>query len=67
MSEDVTNDYFNHLEETLKYVPASNLFNYDETNVTDDSGSKQVITHCGRNRVERKVHHSVISINNVCS
>ena len=67
MSEDVINDYFNHLEETLKDVPASNLFNYDETNVTDDPGSKQVITHCGRNRVERKVHHSVISINNVCS
>ena len=58
----VINDYFNHLEETLKDVPASNLFNYDETNVTDDPGSKQVITHCGQNRVEHKVHHSKSSV-----
>ena len=38
------------------------MFNYDETNVTDDPGSKQVITCCGRNRVERKVHHSKSSV-----
>ena len=62
VSEDVINDYFNHLEETLKDVPASNLFNYDETNVTDDPGLKQVITRCGRNRLEHKVHHSKSSV-----
>ena len=54
MNEDV-NDYFNH----LKDVPASHFFNYDETNVSDDPGLKQVITLRGRNRrAEREVHHS---------
>ena len=38
------------------------MFNYDETNVTDDPGSKQVIICCGRNRVERKVHRSKSSV-----
>ena len=42
----------------MKDAPAFNLFNYDETNITDDPGPKQVITRCGRNRVECKVHHS---------
>ena len=62
VNEDVINDYFNHLEETLKDVPACNLFNYDETNVTDDPGSKQIITHYERNRVECKVHYSKSSV-----
>ena len=39
-------------------IPPSNIFNYDETNITDNPGSKLVITIRGRNRVERKVHHS---------
>ena len=47
---------------TSKDVPACNLFNYDETNVPDDPGSKQVITRHGRNRVEHKVHHSKSSV-----
>ena len=47
---------------TSKDVPACNLFNYDKTNVTDDPGSKQVITRRGRNRVECKVHHSKSSV-----
>ena len=62
VNEDVINSYFQHLEDSLKDVPPSKLFNYDGTNVTDDPGSKQVITRRGRNRVERKVHHSKSSV-----
>ena len=40
VNEDIINNYFNHLEETLEDVPAFNLFNYDKTNVTDNPGSK---------------------------
>ena len=63
VNEDVINDYFNHLAEALKDVPAYNLFNYDETNVTDDPGSKQVITRRGRNRVKRKKPMSLTILN----
>ena len=62
MNEDAINNYFNHLQESFKGVTASNLFNYDESNVTDDPESKQVITHHRRNRVEHKAHHSKSSI-----
>ena len=62
VNEDVINSYFQHLQDSLKDVPSSKLFNYDGTNVTEDPGSKQVITRRGRNRVERKVHHSKSSV-----
>ena len=62
MNEDAINNYFNHLQESFKVVTASNLFNYDESNVTDDPESKQVIMHHRRNRVEHKAHHSKSSI-----
>ena len=35
---EVLNNYFDRLEETLNNIPPSNIFNYDETNVTDDPG-----------------------------
>ena len=31
---EVLNNYFDRLEETLNNIPPSNIFNYDETNVT---------------------------------
>lgn len=47
--------YFDELSITLKDVPPSNIFNYDETNVSDDTGKKisislrlvvEIITFC---------------------
>ena len=37
------NTYFDELEKTIDGVPPSNLYNYDETNVSDDPGSKTVV------------------------
>ena len=34
---------FGHLEESLKDVDLSDLFNYDETNLTDDPACKTVL------------------------
>jgi len=62
VNSEVINKYFDHLEESIKDLPPSNIFNYDETNVTDDPGAKVVITRRGRNRVERKAHHSKSAI-----
>ena len=54
--------YFDRLEQTAESIPAQNCFNYDETNIIDDPGSKKVIVRRGMRRVERKVKHSKQSI-----
>ena len=62
VTEEVINKYFDHLRNSVKDIPALNIFNYNETNITDDPGAKLVITRQGRNRVEIIMHHSKSSI-----
>ena len=38
----VNNDYFENLAVSLENIPAQNIYNYDETNLTDDPESKTV-------------------------
>lgn len=40
--------YFENLENTIKNVPPENIFNYDETNFTDDPGSRKLIFRRGK-------------------
>jgi hypothetical protein len=56
------NKYFDELQESLKDVPADNIYNYDETNVTDDPGAKTVVCRRGLKRIERKIQHSKSAI-----
>lgn len=58
ISKDIVNNYFNELEETLKDVDPSMIVNYDETNMTDDPGRKQVIVRRGSRHPERIVDFS---------
>lgn len=51
-------DYFDNLEKELEGIDPQNIFNYDETNVTDDPGAKKVIVRRGLRRVERVIDHS---------
>ena len=52
-------EFFANLVETVgDDISADRIFNYDETNVTDDPGSKTVIVSRGLRRVERKMEHS---------
>ena len=37
------NLYFDELQHVVEDVPASHIYNYDETNVTEDPGSKTVV------------------------
>ena len=37
---DVINEYFNNLEDAITDVRPENLYNYDETNLTDAPSSK---------------------------
>lgn len=41
-------EYFNNLREVLSEARASEIFNYDETNITDDPGAKKVLVPRGR-------------------
>lgn len=61
VSPATVNTYFDHLEKELEGIPASNIFNYDETNLSDDPGSLEVIVRRGLRRVERIVEHSKAS------
>lgn len=38
VSPESIEEYFNNLEKTLEDVPNSNIFNYDESNLSDDPG-----------------------------
>jgi len=58
ITPEVINNYFANLAPLLENVPASNIFNYDETNITDDPGKKQVIVRRGLKRIERSISHS---------
>ena len=56
-SEDIST-YFRNLEG----VPSRNIFNYDETNFTDDPGVSKIVCRRGSGRVEKKVQHSKSSV-----
>lgn len=59
--DDILN-FFNNAELALKDVKSKNLYNYDETNVTDDPGAKKVIVPRNTKRVERVQEHSRATI-----
>jgi len=44
--------YFDELVKTIDGVPDSNVYNYDETNVSDDPDAKTVVVDQGVKRVE---------------
>ena len=58
VNEEIINNYFNQLELSLDGIPASHIFSYDETNITNDPGAKHVVVRRGRKRVKRKTQHS---------
>lgn len=62
VSLDTLNIYFDNLEKELDGIPAENIYNYDESNLTDDPGKKQVITKRGCKYPERIIHSSKSSL-----
>lgn len=49
----VVQEFFNNLRETIDGIPADSLFNYDETNLTDNPGNKKCIFKKGVKYPER--------------
>ena len=59
VNEETLNKYLDNLYLELKDIPPENIYNYDETNITDNPGSKSVIVCRGHgNRVEKKQEYS---------
>lgn len=50
---DVIKSYFDNLEETIKDIPPQNIYNYDETNLSDNPGTKKCIFKRGIKYPER--------------
>jgi hypothetical protein len=43
VSHEVVNSFFDQYEQSAAGVDPANIYNYDETNLTDNPGAKKVI------------------------
>lgn len=53
VSVDIIKKYFENLKETVADVPPANIFNYDETNLSDNPGTKKCVYKRGVKYPER--------------
>lgn len=58
VDSDIISNYFDELKVTLKDVKPEAIWNYDETNFTDDPGKVKVIVRRGAKHVERIIDAS---------
>ena len=58
MSKQELETYFNNIEKEVEGVPASNIWNYDETNLRDDPGGKKAVMKKGTKYPERLIDSS---------
>lgn len=56
-ANDIEN-YIGNLQPVVKDIPPTHIFNYDETNLSDDPGNKKVICKRGSKYVENICNHS---------
>jgi len=52
VNSEVMAEYIEHLSKELEGIPPENIWNYDETNLTDDPSKKKVISRRGSKYVE---------------
>lgn len=62
VDKDIVNSYFDNIEKELQGIPPENVFNFDETNVSDNPGTKKCIFKRGVKYPERIMGHSKTSI-----
>lgn len=58
VSPQTIKDYFTNLSTTLGNIPDCNIFNYDETNMSDDPGKKRLLYKRGKKYPENIINHS---------
>ena len=64
-NEDIQS-FFVNLTKELEGVPAKNIWNYDETNLSDDPGSKKAIVKRGTKYPERIMDTLKTSVSLIC-
>lgn len=62
ISNEILDIYFNELEKALQGIPANAIFNYDESNLSDDPGKKKLIFRRGVKYPDRVINHTKSSI-----
>lgn len=55
-------EFFNNIKSALENALPDHIYNYDESNITDDPGAKKVLVPRGTKRVERVQEHSRTSV-----
>ena len=58
VSDESIREYFANLTKTLENVPPTHIFNYDESNLTDDPGKKKLLYRRGIKYPEKVMNHS---------
>lgn len=61
LTPNVIMEFFEHLRPNIENVPAENILNYDETNITDDPGSQKIIVRRGCKHASRIMDFSKAS------
>lgn len=61
VSEQVIEEFIDNLTPILESIPPENIYNYDESNLTDDPGKKTVICKRGAKYPERIVNSTKLS------
>ena len=62
VSNETLDSYFNELEKALEGVDPKGIFNYDESNLSDDPGKKKFIFKRGVKYPDRVINHTKSSI-----
>ena len=61
ISKEALQEYFNNVEQELKDVPASNIPNYDETNLRDDPVTRKYVMKRGAKYPEKVMDSSKVA------
>ena len=59
---DIVRQYFENLASSLENIARSHIFNYDETNLSDDPGRKKILAKRGTKYVDRVKNNTKASI-----
>ena len=62
LSSDDVETFFDNFEATVEGIPPENVFNYDETNLTNDQGTKKALFRRGTKYAERVMDATKSSI-----
>lgn len=62
LTREMVQEYFINLKNELEDVPATHIFNFDETNLTDDPGQSKIITRRGTKYANRILNSSKSSV-----